>query len=137
MTKDNCCSEKKYLCPVCEKEEHEKAWKNLHDKISSKIQNIIAKEVIGREHHPSNLHYSRVQEIVTDVLVQSAVHQQTFNRMVIYKQKYFDQEMIDDLKIQYDWYVDQAVERINEKAPNSENDPEFDGDYTPQKSELN
>jgi len=132
MTKDSCCTDK-YICPVCDKEKHDQASETLHYEVASKIKKLIAKEVIGSKHHPSKLHYSDVHEIVTDVLVWLAVEEQTFNRQVRYDQKNFDQEMIDDLKKQYDWYVDQAVKRINNKHYNSK----FDGDYTPQKSELN
>ena len=132
MTKDNCCSDK-YICPVCDKEKYDKASETLHFEFTAKLKKLIAEEVIGSKHHPSGLHYSDVHEIITDALVWLAVNEQTFNRQVQYDQKNFDQEMIDDLKKQYDWYVDQAVKRINNEYINSR----FDGVYIPQKSELN
>ena len=130
MTKDN-CTPQDWLCEDCDAEEHKKASHKLGYETYEKIKDVIESIVFKDE--SSRLHQWDKQGITTDVLIKFAIMEQIFNRKFVYNDPEISEEMVEDMRDQYNFHLNKCVNHIDKK----DKDLDLHSARTPKRSEVN
>jgi len=129
MTKDSCNSQE-WICENCEPEKYEKASDKFGSETYEKIKDVIESILFDKS---SRLHHTDRQDITTDVLIKFAIMEQIFNRKFVYNQPVVSEKMVEDMRGQYNFHLDNCVKYIEKK----DNDLNLHSARTPKRSEVN
>tara|TARA_R110000822_G_scaffold292342_1_gene414334 strand:+ start:964 stop:1353 length:390 start_codon:yes stop_codon:yes gene_type:complete len=129
MTKDSCNSQE-WICENCEPEKHEKASDKLGSETHEALKVLIESILFSKS---GGLHHTDKQDITTDVLLRFAIMEQIFNRKFVYNHPVIDKEMVECMRAQYHFHLDNCLDAINQK----DKDLNLYSTRTPERSEVN
>ena len=129
-----------YICDHCEPEKWSEEMTKLSENFFEKVRDLVKEELFnnGPKKHASKLHHLDVHEATTNALVKIAVYEQIFNRQQYFDRKKIDQEMIDSMKEQYQFYLSNLID-LNNYESEIKKDDSFDSvpDRALHKKEVN